>query len=154
MLITKTKATINIRSTQSLGSHFQISHDGEDAYLQELSPRSRSGSSLQTDSQTCSEEHQYSGEGVDDPPVPSPDRNRASVQLQGESDAITDEYIAMDIFLYFQEHVENLLGAFYSSFTNDHVRKMVMDMVARTIAETNALVHYLRAKGWMEKPPW
>ncbi|MCK9525389.1 MAG: DUF3231 family protein [Limnochordia bacterium] len=85
--------------------------------------------------------------------IPSPDRNRAAVQLQGESDSITDEHIALDIFLYFQEHVENLLTAFYSCFTNDGVRKMTMEMAARTIAETNVLVHYLRAKGWMGNPP-
>src|SRR5690554_518470 len=50
--------------------------------------------------------------------IRSPDRNRASAQLLGRSDAITDEYIAKDLFLYFQEHVENLLTAFYSTFTN------------------------------------
>ncbi|NLL48057.1 MAG: DUF3231 family protein [Firmicutes bacterium] len=85
--------------------------------------------------------------------IPSPDRNRAAVQMQGVSDSITDEYMAMDVFLYFQEHVENLLDAFYSCFTNDGVRKMVMNMTARTLSETGGLVHYLRAKGWMEKPP-
>lgn len=85
--------------------------------------------------------------------IPSPDRNRAAVQLQGESDSITDEHIALDIFLYFQEHVENLLDAFYSCFTNDGIRKMAMGMASRTITETNVLVHYLRAKGWMGNPP-
>jgi hypothetical protein len=42
-------------------------------------------------------------------------------------DEITDEYIAMNPFLYFQEHVENLLTAFYASFTNDSLRKMVKE---------------------------
>ena len=45
--------------------------------------------------------------------IPSPDRNRAAVQVQTKTDAVTDEYIAMDLFLYFQEHIENLLDAFY-----------------------------------------
>ncbi|HHT69178.1 MAG TPA: DUF3231 family protein [Firmicutes bacterium] len=155
MLITKTKATINIREAHNLWDlltskyhmmekmliYESLVHDPDLEAVFKLirRPVQKNINILEKELMTHS--------------VPSPDRNRASVQLQGESDAITDEYIAMDIFLYFQEHVENLLGAFYSSFTNDHVRKMVMDMVARTIAETNALVHYLRAKGWMEKPP-
>lgn len=85
--------------------------------------------------------------------IPSPDRNRAAAQLQSDSDSINDEYIAMDIFLYFQEHIENLLSAFYSCFTNDSLRKIIKEMASRTINETNILVHYLRVKGWMEKPP-
>ena len=85
--------------------------------------------------------------------IPSPDQNRAAAQLHGDSDSITDEYIAMDLFLYLQEHVENLLSTFYSSFANDSLRKTIRQMTSRTISETNFLVHYLRAKGWMEKPP-
>lgn len=59
----------------------------------------------------------------------------------------------MDVFLYFQEHVENLLSAFYSCATNDSIPKIIKDMDARTVAETNILIHYLTAKGWTEKPP-
>lgn len=85
--------------------------------------------------------------------IPSPDRNRAAVQVQTKTDAVTDEYIAMDLFLYFQEHIENLLDAFYSCVTNDGVRKTIMEMTRRTISETDSLLRYLRTKGWLSKPP-
>ena len=64
--------------------------------------------------------------------------------LTSGTDSITDEHIAMDLLLYFQEHIQNLLSAFYSCFTNDALRKLIKEMVVRTIGETNALVHYLR----------
>lgn len=85
--------------------------------------------------------------------IASPDRHRAAVQLQTESDSITDQYMAMDLFLYYQGHIENILKSFYSSATNDALRKMMREMAGRIVKETNILVHYLRAKGWMEKPP-
>jgi len=116
MLITKTKATINIREAHNLWDlltskyhmmekmliYESLVHDPDLEAVFKLirRPVQKNINILEKELMTHS--------------VPSPDRNRASVQLQGESDAITDEYIAMDIFLYFQEHVENLLGAFYS----------------------------------------
>ena len=59
----------------------------------------------------------------------------------------------MVLFLYFEVHVENLLSVFYSAVTNDSLRKTIKQMAAWTITETDYLVHYIRAKGWMDKQP-
>jgi hypothetical protein len=155
MLHTKTKPTISIREAHSvwdtLNSKYQIMekmliyegfvHDPDLKIAFKLirKPIEKNTAILEKELATYS--------------IPSPDRNRASAQLQGDSDSINDEYIAMDLFLYFQEHVENLLSVFYSAVTNDSLRKTIKQMAARTITDTDYLVHYLRAKGWMEKPP-
>lgn len=85
--------------------------------------------------------------------VKSPDRNRAAAISAKKPKTITDEYIAMDIFIYFQEHIENLLRVFGSSITNESVRKMFKEMTKRTVEETNIMIHYLRNKGWLSTPP-
>ena len=85
--------------------------------------------------------------------VKSPDRNRAAAVTPENPKTITDEFIALDIFVYFQEHIENLLRVFGSSVTNDSVRKMFKEMTKRTVEETNGMIYYLRNKGWLSKPP-
>ncbi len=85
--------------------------------------------------------------------VKSPDRNRAAAVTPENPTMVTDEYIALDIFVYFQEHIENLLRVFGSSVTNDDVRKMFKEMTKRTVEETNVMIYYLRNKGWLSKSP-
>ena len=135
MLHTKTKPTISIREAHSvwdtLNSKYQIMekmliyegfvHDPDLKIAFKLirKPIEKNIAILEKELATYS--------------IPSPDRNRASAQLQGDSDSINDEYIAMDLFLYFQEHVENLLSRFYSAVTNDSLRKTIKQMAARTI---------------------
>lgn len=155
MLLTKTRPTVDIREAHNLwdilNSKYQImekiliyegfSHDPDFRVAM-----GHIGKSIQKNIKILEDE-------MSSHSIPSPNRNRAAVQSQKNSDSITDEYMAMDLFLYYQEHIENLLAAFYSSITNDALRQMIKQMAARTIKETNLLVHYLRAKGWMEKPP-
>ncbi len=85
--------------------------------------------------------------------IKSPDRNRAAAISPENPKTITDEEIATDIFIYFQEHIENLLRVFGSSVTNESVRKMFKEMTKRTVEETNTMIYYLRTKGWLSVPP-
>lgn len=85
--------------------------------------------------------------------IKSPDRNRASAHTPENPQVLTDEYIALDMFVYFQEHIENLLKVFRSCVTNESVREIIKDMTKRTVFETNAIIYYLRNKGWLAKPP-
>jgi len=85
--------------------------------------------------------------------VKSPDQNRSAIKLSGGAHVVTDEYIAGDIFLYLQEHTENLLGALGTSMTNDSLRKKIVKMTKKTIKEADRFLRYLKLKGWTETPP-
>lgn len=85
--------------------------------------------------------------------IESPDRNRVSAQSPVNPKVVSDEFIALDIFFYTQEHVENLLKALRSSMTNDAVRMQLKKMALTTIDELDNYILYLRQKGWLANPP-
>lgn len=85
--------------------------------------------------------------------VKAPDQNKTGISHPGSSQMITDEFISQDIFIYLQEHIENLLTAFMTSFTNDSVREVFKNMAIKTIDHTNKMMKYLKLKGWIETPP-
>ena len=90
---------------------------------------------------------------MEDYAIKSPDRNRKAVTLPLGSQIITDEVISLDIFLYLQEHIENLSKVMRSMVTNDSVRAVLKKMTIKTINETDTIMQYLTLKGWISVPP-
>jgi hypothetical protein len=85
--------------------------------------------------------------------VKSPDQSRSFSSFTGGEKYITDEFIALDIFLYLQEHIENLSRVLRSSTTNDALRATFKKMALKTIDELNTMINYLTLKGWLSTPP-
>ncbi len=85
--------------------------------------------------------------------IKSPDRNRKANTFPAGSQLITDEFIAMDLFIYMQEHVENLAKVLRSTVTNDSLRTIIKKMTFKTINEVDKIICYLTAKGWISTPP-
>jgi spore coat protein CotF len=85
--------------------------------------------------------------------IKAPDRNRSFGKFPDNSKMVTDEFIALEIFLYYQEHIENLTKVLRSTVTNDSLRSAFKKMTIKTINETDILVTYLKLKGWIGTPP-
>lgn len=85
--------------------------------------------------------------------VKAPDRNRSFGRFPDSSQTVTDEFIALEIFLYYQEHVENLIKVLRSTVTNESLRSAFKKMTIKTINETDKMVTYLKLKGWIGVPP-
>ena len=85
--------------------------------------------------------------------IKSPDRNRSFGKFPVGSQMVTDEFIALEIFIYYQEHIENLTKVLRSTVTNDALRSAFKKMTIKTIHETDSLVTYLKLKGWIGIPP-
>lgn len=85
--------------------------------------------------------------------VKSSDRNRSFVNTPSNSQVVTDEFISLDIFLYLQEHMENLLKSVISTVTNDSLRTKIIEMTFTTIEATDKIINYLLLKGWISTPP-
>ncbi len=85
--------------------------------------------------------------------IKAPDRNRSFGRFPDSSQTVTDEFIALEIFLYYQEHIENLTKVLRSTVTNDSLRSDFKKMTIKTINETDTLVTYLKLKGWIGTPP-
>jgi spore coat protein CotF len=80
-------------------------------------------------------------------------KNRVAINTPVNPEVLQDELIANEAFLYIQEHVENLLRAVRTSFTNDGVRHVFLKMTIATIELADKMVQYLKLKGWIETPP-
>ena len=85
--------------------------------------------------------------------IQAPDRNRMFVNIPQNTQAVTDEYLASQLFLFFQEEIEHFLKAYRSCITNDNVRALIKDMALDKINELDSIVCYLRFKGWISTPP-
>jgi len=82
-----------------------------------------------------------------------PDHNKSFIKTPVNPSIVTDQYIANNYFLYLQEHIGNLAQTFRSSMTNDSFRQVIHKIALKTIAEEDALVKYMKIKGWLETPP-
>lgn len=85
--------------------------------------------------------------------IKTPDRNRSYSTFSGGQQIISDEFMAQDLLLYYQEHIENLSKALRSTTTNDSVRGALIKMTLKTLDETDTLIKYLTSKGWIYSPP-
>lgn len=63
--------------------------------------------------------------------VKTPDRNRSYSTFTGGKQITTDEFIALDLFLYYQGHLENLSRVLRSTVTNDGMRTAFKKMALR-----------------------
>ncbi|MDW7675083.1 MAG: DUF3231 family protein [Bacillota bacterium] len=80
-------------------------------------------------------------------------KNKAASTAPSNPEMVMDEYIAIDAFIYIQEHVENMLRSLRTSKTNDELRSSLQEMTISTIDQLNEVIHYLKLKGWLETPP-
>ena len=85
--------------------------------------------------------------------IKAPDRTRSFGNFPASSQMVTDEFIAQEVFLYHQEHIENLMKVLRSTTTNDSLRQIFKKMTIKTVHETDTLVTYLKLKGWLSVPP-
>ncbi|KUO50287.1 MAG: hypothetical protein APF76_11290 [Desulfitibacter sp. BRH_c19] len=85
--------------------------------------------------------------------IKGPGQNRYAMNAPVNPEAVHDQFIADDFFVYLQEHVENLLRAFRTSMNNDSVRGLFKKLSVKTINQQNEVVGYLKLKGWLETPP-
>ncbi|HHX73293.1 MAG TPA: DUF3231 family protein [Firmicutes bacterium] len=83
----------------------------------------------------------------------SPNKNRAAVAEHSDKELMSDEAIAMEMLLYQQEHVENLLISVYATVTNDSLRQLIIDMLFRTMKSTDGLMKHVALRGWIGVPP-
>lgn len=85
--------------------------------------------------------------------IKGPGQNRYAMKAPVNPEAVHDQSIADDFFVYLQEHVENLLRAFRTSMNNESVRGRFKKMAIKTINQQDQIVQYLKLKGWLETPP-
>lgn len=85
--------------------------------------------------------------------IKGPEHSRYAVNSPVNPEVMQDKYIARDIFVYNQEHIENLVRSIRTSMTNDEIRTIFKKMCVKTIEEQDKIVQYLKAKGWIETPP-
>lgn len=85
--------------------------------------------------------------------INGPDQNRLASNWASNDEVSRDEFIATDVLIYLQEHLENTLRASRTSITNDQVRKMFMNMSINNLEHMEVLFKYLKLKGWIEQPP-
>ena len=83
----------------------------------------------------------------------SPGKKRAAVPSRLSKELMNDENIAMLMLLYEQEHAENLLIATYSIITNDNLRKVITDMLMRTLHSADQVMTHAAIRGWVGIPP-
>lgn len=86
--------------------------------------------------------------------VRGPDKNRTEVKTAANAEVIRDEYIAQDYFIFLQESIEMLLRAFRTSATNDSVRALFQQLLRKTVGQIDSFGKYIKAKGWLEEPPY
>lgn len=83
----------------------------------------------------------------------SPNKNKVAIANQMNKELFSDDAIAMQLLLYEQEHVENLVLAVYSFVTNDDLRKVIMGMLLRTMKTADKLMKHVAIRGWVGIPP-
>ncbi len=85
--------------------------------------------------------------------IPAPNRNRAAVNFPRNSQVISDEMVAADMFTFLQESIEHTMRGFRTSVTSDSLREYFKDLSVKKIELADKMVHYLKFKGWIETPP-
>ncbi len=85
--------------------------------------------------------------------IAGPDKNRAAVTSAVNTEALMDEYMAQEFFIFAQENVEQLLRALRTVTDSDPIRKMLMKFTRQAIERSDGIIAYLRMKGWLETPP-
>lgn len=87
--------------------------------------------------------------------IPPPDKSRAFAieRSQGKSEMVTEKNIVMNIFLYQQEHIENMLTGIHRSHTNDELRNLFAKILRKTLNLLDEVILQINKKGWHSVPP-
>lgn len=85
--------------------------------------------------------------------IKGPKTNRAEISTSVNSEVLFDEFLAHDMFLVLQEHLEMFFKAFIRSTTNDNVRKLFYRLLSHAVERISLINKYLKIKGWIESPP-
>ncbi len=81
------------------------------------------------------------------------DAPRKGVNTSSNSEVLTDEGIALELFIKSKEVMEILLRAIRSSTTNDDLRKLFIKMLRDTISRVDMNSKYIKLRGWFNQPP-
>jgi hypothetical protein len=82
-----------------------------------------------------------------------PERPSKTTSTSVNSEIITDEYIAKEVFIATQEKLESELKAIRTSTTNDAFRGLLIKFLSTRITQLDSIIKYLKAKGWIGNPP-
>ena len=85
--------------------------------------------------------------------IQAPDRNRIYINFPKNTEAVADEYIAGQTFLFLQEEIEVLLKQYRYCINNDGVRNLFKEALISYISDTDNIIRYLKLKGWIATPP-
>ncbi len=85
--------------------------------------------------------------------VRAPDQNRLASDWPVNTEAIRDEMIAKMLFLFNQEHTENILRAIRTSTTNDSIRDLLITIMYLSIDNQERVFKFLKLKSWVDIPP-
>lgn len=85
--------------------------------------------------------------------VIGPSENRVIGPPPCNIEMYTDEFIAGEILIYIQGHIENMLRMLRTSMTNDDLRTTISKMAKETINREPKIVSYMAGKGWVKMCP-
>lgn len=85
--------------------------------------------------------------------IKGPNPNIEDVNVVGNSEVVNDNQIASLLHSFIKINVENLIKILYNDSTNDHVKKIFINLLKKSITQLYDFVKYLKIKGWIEIPP-
>lgn len=85
--------------------------------------------------------------------IRGPDKNRTPLNSAVNTEALLDENMAQEFFVFAQENVEQLLRALRTATDNDSIRRILVKFTRQAIKRTDSIIAYLKMKGWLETPP-
>lgn len=85
--------------------------------------------------------------------IAGPDKPLAGVSTSVNPEIISDQRIALWTLTGIQEELELTLRAIRTSTTNDNIRALFIKFVSETVNDLDALIKYLKLKGWINQPP-
>lgn len=83
--------------------------------------------------------------------APKPNREIGPTPCRVE--LFTDEYIAGEVLIYLQEHIENLVRYLKTSMTNDSLHSLISKITKKTIISETMIMDYMNMKGWVNQCP-
>ena len=85
--------------------------------------------------------------------IKGPDKNRKYINTAANSEALKDEDVAQEFFIYAQENIEMMLRGVRTSTDNDGIRKLILKFTLESMTRIDNIIKYLKTKGWIETPP-
>lgn len=82
-----------------------------------------------------------------------PKPNVGDINVTGNSEIIHDNEIAGILHSFIKTTVANLIKSFYNDPTNDRIKRILTNLMKKSINQLYEYVKYLKVKGWVEIPP-